>query len=111
MKLTTIKSFPILALTESIPAEKTEFILTMLEKLAITQDGASVLQQKSKSALRGVAEALLEYNIVPPLGLERCYRFIASIIKVELKSKLDHSSTSVRYKKAAEKYIRENPTQ
>lgn len=82
------------------------FIMQLLDDLGITKDGKSIVTQRSKSALRGVVEALIDHNRIPSIGLEKSYRFIADTIGLQISSRLDHSNTSVRFKNKAETYLK-----
>jgi hypothetical protein len=89
--------------------EKQDYILKILEDLAITKDGIYNLGDRSKGAIRGVIEALREEHIIPKLSLKRLCNIIANQINLELKSKLDWSTTSDNYHKDAKQYIKDNP--
>ena len=89
--------------------EKQDYILKILEDLAITKDGVYNLGDRSKGTVRGVIEALREEHIVPKLSLKRLCDIIANQINLELKSKLDWSNTSDDYHKKAKQYIKDNP--
>jgi hypothetical protein len=89
--------------------EKQDYILKILEDLAITKDGVYNLGDRSKGTIRGVIEALREEHIIPKLSLKRLCNIIANQINLELKSKLDWSATSDNYHKDAKQYIKNNP--
>lgn len=89
--------------------EKQDYILKILEDLAITKDGVYNLGDRSKGTVRGVIEALREEHIIPKLSLKRLCDIIANQINLELKSKLDWSNTSDDYHKKAKQYIKDNP--
>jgi hypothetical protein len=89
--------------------EKQDYILKILEDLAITKDGVYNLGDRSKGTIRGVIEALREEHIIPKLSLKRLCDMLANQINLELKSKLDWSTTSDNYKKKAKQYIKDNP--
>lgn len=89
--------------------EKQDYVLKILEDLAITKDGAYNLGDRSKGTVRGVIEALREEHIIPKLSLKRLSDIIANQINLELKSKLDWSNTSDDYHKKAKQYIKDNP--
>jgi hypothetical protein len=89
--------------------EKQDYILKILEDLAITKDGVYNLGDRSKGAIRGVIEALREEHIIPKLSLKRLCNIMANQINLELKSKLDWSATSDNYHKDAKQYIKNNP--
>ena len=80
----------------------------LLEDLSLTNNGESIISERKKSALRGVAEALIEKNILS-LSLEKSYRLIAEKINVKIRSKIDSSYTSDSYKEKALKYITDYP--
>lgn len=81
------------------------YILRLLEDLKITHNGKSRLGERNKSAIRGIAEALLEEFIVPgPLG--KLITIISNHIGLEVKSKLDPSTTSDIYRTKAIEYIK-----
>jgi hypothetical protein len=67
------------------------------------------LGDRSKGTIRGVIEALREEHIIPKLSLKRLCDMLANQINLELKSKLDWSTTSDNYKKKAKQYIKDNP--
>lgn len=92
-----------------LSAEKQTYVLQLLEDLGITANGTATVSDRKKSSLRGIAEALLDTGIFPVIGLEKSYRLIAGKINVELKSKIDFSSTSKSYKAKALKYIQDYP--
>lgn len=92
-----------------VDTQKQNYILDMLENLSITNNGSCILSDKKKSAIRGIIEALLEENLVPHLSLAKLTTIIANKINLEIKSKLDASTTSDDYKKKAIKYIKNNP--
>ena len=89
--------------------DKQDYILKILEDLAITKDGVYNLGDRSKGTIRGVIEALREEHIIPKLSLKRLCDMVANQINLELKSKLDWSTTSDNYKKKAKQYIKDNP--
>lgn len=89
--------------------EKQVYILKVLEDLSITHDGIYNLTERKKSALRGVVEALRDCNVLPDIGLDILCTIIAVQINLELKSKLDHSTTSEKFKKDAMQYIIDYP--
>jgi hypothetical protein len=89
--------------------EKQDYILKILEDLAITKDGVYNLGDRSKGTVRGVIEALRDEHIIPKLSLKRLCDMVANQINLELKSKLDWSTTSDNYKKKAKQYIKDNP--
>ncbi|WP_044398504.1 hypothetical protein [Lacinutrix sp. Hel_I_90] len=89
--------------------EKQEYILRMLEDLAITVDGNSVLTPKKIGAIRGVVEALREKKIISHIGLHKLCVIFAEKINATMKSELDASNTSEDYKKSAIEYIKNNP--
>lgn len=89
--------------------EKQDYILKILEDLAITRDGVYNLGDRSKGTIRGVVEALREEHIIPKLSLKKLCDMIANKINLELKSKLDWSTTSDNYKEKAKQYIKDNP--
>jgi len=84
------------------------FILKMLDELSITVQGKSILGQRKKGAIRGIAEALIDSNILPQISLEITCKMIANKIGLELKSKLDYSKISDEFKKKAKHYISNN---
>lgn len=92
-----------------VTQEKQDYILKILEDLAITKDGVYNLGDRSKGTVRGVIEALREEHIIPKLSLKRLCDIIANQINLELKSKLDWSNTSDDYHKKAKQYIKNNP--
>lgn len=92
-----------------VTQEKQDYILKILEDLAITKDGVYNLGDRSKGTVRGVIEALKEEHIIPKLSLKRLCDIIANQINLELKSKLDWSNTSDDYHKKAKQYIKNNP--
>ncbi|WP_299523476.1 hypothetical protein [uncultured Lutibacter sp.] len=89
--------------------ESRKFVMKTLEDLRITVDGKSVLTPRKKGALRGVVEALREKLIIPNIGLALLCNLIAEEIQLELKSELDASNISEKYKKEALEYIKNNP--
>ncbi|AQS94032.1 hypothetical protein BXQ17_08120 [Polaribacter sp. BM10] len=89
--------------------EKQDYILKILEDLAITKDGVYNLGDRSKGTIRGVIEALREEHIIPKLSLKKLCDIVANQINLELKSKLDWSNTSDDYHKKAKQYIKDNP--
>jgi len=97
------------SLDDIIDVDKQEYILKLLEDLSITKNGKSILSSRKKGALRGVVEALREYNILPHLGIDKLCNLIADNIGLELKSKLDFSDTSQKFQKDAKQYIKDNP--
>ncbi|MAL58616.1 MAG: hypothetical protein CMC14_01060 [Flavobacteriaceae bacterium] len=88
---------------------KQDYILQLLEDLSITLNGTSILTPRKKGALRGVIEALREKMIIPNIGLSTLCNVFADKINLELKSELDASTTSEKYKKEALQYIKNNP--
>jgi len=92
-----------------LPTDRQSYILDMLEDLGITVNGKSVLTERKKSAVRGIAEALLEANFLPAFSLEKSYRMLADKIGVEIKSSLDFSTTSQTFKRKTEQYLKNNP--
>jgi hypothetical protein len=89
--------------------EKQDYILKILEDLAITKDGVYNLGDRSKGTIRGVIVALIEEHIIPKLSLKRLCDIIANQINLELKSKLDWSNTSEDYHEKTKQYIKDNP--
>jgi len=102
------KTESIVTFEKTILPAKQKYILKMLEDLSLTNNGKSIISERKKSALRGIAEALIESNILS-LSLEKSYRIIAEKINVEVRSKIDISYTSDIYKKKALKYIFDYP--
>lgn len=90
-------------------SDKQAYILQLLENLSITNNGKSVLTPRKKGALRGVVEALKHKCIIPNKGIHTLCKIIAEEIQLELKSELDASTTSEKYKKVALDYIKNNP--
>ncbi len=86
-----------------------KYILKLLEDLAITTKGKSMLSQRRKCAIRGVVEGLKEGNVLPNQSLNELCGLFANQIGMELKSKLDWSPTSDLYKKKTLEYIKTNP--
>lgn len=84
------------------------FLLEILEELKITKDGAYVLGDRKKSALRGVVEALIANNLIPAANVETICRAIAKVIKMPMSSKLDSSQTSKDYNIKTKKLIKNN---
>lgn len=104
------KSLENYTFNELVPCEKIQkYTLKVLEDLCITINGNFNLSEKKKGALRGVVESLRENNILPDMSLEKLNFAIASEIHMELKSKLDYSTTSDNYKKKVDMYVKENP--
>lgn len=89
--------------------EKHAYVLTLLEDLSITVNGKSILTPRKKGALRGVIEALKDKCIIPNKGIHTLCKIVAEEIQLELKSELDASTTSEKYKKEALNYINRNP--
>lgn len=87
---------------------KQDYIVRLLEDLSITLNGTSILTPRKKGALRGVIEALREKMIIPNIGLSTLCNVFADKINLELKSELDASTTSEKYKKEALQYIKNN---
>lgn len=92
-----------------ISEEKQVYILKLLEDLSIIHDGKYNLTERKKSALRGVVEALRDCNVLPDIGLDKLCTIIAVQINLELKSKLNYSTTSEKFKKDAMQYIIDCP--
>lgn len=88
---------------------KQDYVLQLLEDLSLTLNGTSILTPRKKGALRGVIEALREKMIIPNIGLSTLCNVFADKINLELKSELDASTTSEKYKKEALQYIKNNP--
>src|SRR5690606_20183787 len=99
----------IVTFESAISHEKQKYILQLLEDLGLTNNGRSLITERKKSALRGVAEALIESNILSALSLEKSYRLIAEKIGLALSSKLDYTNTSIDFKKKADQYIKDHP--
>lgn len=99
----------IIAFDNILSSSKQSYLLELLEDLGITVNGKSVLTERKKSALRGVAEALLEANFLPAFSLEKSYRMLAEKIGAEIKSKLDFTNTSQEFKSKTERYLKNNP--
>lgn len=108
IKLPQDKAESTVTFEKTILPAKQKYILQMLEDLSLTNNGKSIISERKKSALRGVAEALIEKNILS-LSLERSYRLIAEKIGLPLSSKLDYTNTSIDFKKKADRYIKDNP--
>jgi hypothetical protein len=92
-----------------ISKEKQIYVLKLLEYLSITLDGKYNLTERKKSALRGVVEALRDCNVLPDIGLDKLCAIIAIRINLELKSKLNYSTTSKKFKDNAMQYIIDYP--
>lgn len=88
------------------PNDKAGIVLNLLEELKITVNGEVKLSSRCKSALRGIAEALIDSNIAPKLNLEKIYMAIAKKINFEIRSKLDESKISREYRKKATSYLK-----
>ncbi len=88
------------------PNDKAGIVLNLLEELKITVNGEVKLSLRGKSALRGIAEALIDTNIAPKLNLEKIYMVIAKKINFEIRSKLDESKISRDYRKKATSYLK-----
>jgi hypothetical protein len=97
-----------LALQDIIDETKLAYIKEMLEQLSITQDGNYNMSPKKKSAIRGVAQALLDNNILPAYSINKLCIYFASLINLKLASKLQKTTTYKDYLKKANKYILEN---
>jgi hypothetical protein len=97
-----------LALHDIIDETKLAYIKEMLEQLSITQDGNYNMSPKKKSAIRGVAQALLDNNILPAYSINKLCIYFASLINLKLASKLQKTTTYKDYLKKANKYILEN---
>lgn len=108
-KTKNIKQSSQVDLKNIIVGERYDYVIAMLEHLCITVDGKSVLTPKKKGAIRGVVEALREHNIIPNIGLAPLCNIIASQIQLELKSELDASNTSEKYRKDTLDYIKRHP--
>jgi hypothetical protein len=92
-----------------VSLEKQTYILQLLENLSITTNGKSILSERKKSAIRGVIEALIEKGIAPNLSYESLYKIFGNKIGLEIKTKLDASSTSEDMKTKTLQYIKDNP--
>lgn len=88
---------------------KQQYILQLLEDLAITKQNQYALGMRAKGSIRGVVEALRDENIIPNQSLDKLCKIIATKINLELKSKLDWSNTSDSYCKKTKEYIKNNP--
>jgi hypothetical protein len=96
-------------LIDVIDNAKLSYILKMLEELAITNNGKSILSERRKGAIRGIVESLRENSILPNINLDKLCKLIADEIGLKLTSKLDFSSTSNDYNKKANEYINTTP--
>lgn len=106
MKLS--KSDPVL-LNDIIKDVNFKYILKLLEDLSITYKGEYILDERKKSAIRGVVEALKENYILPKRSLHELCVLISNEIKLELKSKLEESATSRAFKNSSLEYIKNYP--
>lgn len=88
------------------PNEKGALVLNLLEEMKLTVNGVCKISPRKKSSLRGVAEALIESKVAPPLSLESIYMVIAGKIGLEIQSKLDWSGLGDSYKKQALSILR-----
>jgi hypothetical protein len=98
---------PPLTFNDLLTPEQAEFLLAMLESVGITREGRSVISERRKGALRGVVEAMLEAHLLPPASLEQLCRVIAGQIGLELRSKLDYSQVSEKFRKTAAAHIKQ----
>jgi hypothetical protein len=96
------------SLIEIAGETKYNYILKMLDDLAITKEGKYNMSPKKKSAIRGVAQALLDNNILPAYSINKLCIYFASLINLKLASKLQKTTTYKDYLKKANKYILEN---
>jgi len=92
-------------LDKTLTTPNINFILEMLEALKITVNGKAEVSERKKSALRGVVEASLEKNLLPPKSINASCIMIASQIGLELRSKLNSTYTSKTYREKALRYI------
>jgi hypothetical protein len=92
-----------------VSEEKLSYIVNLFNDLSITVNGVSILTPRKKGAIRGIVEALREKLILPNLGLASLCQIMAKEINLDLKSELDASNTSEKYKKEALQYINNNP--
>ena len=90
------------------PNEKAGIVINLLEDLKLTVNGIVKISPRGKSALRGIAEALINANIAPKLSLETIYMAIAQKINLEIRSKLDESAISRDYRKKATAYLKDS---
>jgi len=106
-KATTTLLSPPLTFDDLFTPDQAEFLLAMLESVGITRDGRSVISERRKGALRGVVEAMLEAHLLPAASLEQLCRVIAGYIGLKLRSKLDYSQVSEKFRKAAAAHIKQ----
>jgi hypothetical protein len=97
-----------LSFDDMLTAGQAAFVLASLESLGITRDGRAAVSERRKGALRGVVEALLDAHLLPATSLEQLCRVIAARIGLELRSKLDHSQVSQKFRKTAAAYIKQH---
>jgi len=108
LSATTKLLSPPLTFNGLLTPEHAEFLLAMLESIGITREGKSVISERRKGALRGVVEAMLEAHLLPAASLEQLCRVIAGHIGLDLRSKLDYSQVSEKFRKIAAAHIKQH---
>jgi hypothetical protein len=103
--MTKLLSAPVTFDDLLMPDQKA-FVLNLLELVGITREGKTVISERRKGALRGVVEALREAHLLPAISLDKACRLIAGHIHLELRSKLDYSQVSEKFRKTAAAHIK-----
>lgn len=93
----------------ALNSKQKSYIFDMLESLGITTNNIAALSERKKGAIRGVVITLRDNNILPQISLETLIKNIATIIGLEINSKLDSTKISDDFEKKARKYIKDNP--
>ena len=91
-----------------INAKKMEFITNMLEDIGITNNGQTMISERKKGAIRGVALALRDSGILPNVAQDILCNLIAKKINLSLKTRLGASTISDEVQTKANKYIKVN---
>lgn len=89
----------------SISPENQQLILQLMDDLSITLNGKYCMSERKKSVIRGLVIALKEEGKLPNLAIHDLCLIIADKIGLEIKSKLEHTSTAKDMQSAVKKYL------
>lgn len=100
----------VLSLKDYLDEQKADYILNMLNEIGVADGLKSKLSEREKSALLGIADALIEKSIVSKKSLHRTTRIIAREFNIDLPAKLANGSeVSADYKQKALDFMDKYP--
>jgi hypothetical protein len=97
------------SLEDVTSSSRREYILTMMEHLKVTVNGKSVLPERKKSVIAGIATALLKNSLVSPVSRTKLTQILANEIQLVMGQKVDWSDSAEEFRKKVETYLKSHP--